>query len=319
MNYSEKKVTQTVLAAAIAATLGTAAITEQASANILNFNISGWLTVISPDGAQALINLDASGAPYYGARTPVSGTMTFDTDTNSGSLTIQPFSFFGSGSASATNISFYDTDGPSGADTLMLGNMSINWAGNIGIPVSIVWNGEGVLDAINQGLTVGDTIGSTNSDFACDSNLNCATPATNDFPFMLGPGQTFILPIGASPIATTTWNTTDIGIVELGTNPSGTLPLIDDAIGGSPIKAGPFTGFNANLDFDSMVVTGQTVQFVDIDIKPDSDTNSINLSASGVVPVAILGTEDFDALTVDPTTVSLAGASVKMVGNCQKH
>jgi len=48
---------------------------------------------------------------------------------------------------------------------------------------------------------------------------------------------------------------------------------------------------------------------VDIDIKPGSDPNSINLKSRGVVPVAVLTTDDFDATTVDPSTVELAGAA----------
>ena len=44
-----------------------------------------------------------------------------------------------------------------------------------------------------------------------------------------------------------------------------------------------------------------------IDIKPGIDPNSINLKSKGVVPVAILTTEDFDAETVDPETVEFAG------------
>jgi hypothetical protein len=48
---------------------------------------------------------------------------------------------------------------------------------------------------------------------------------------------------------------------------------------------------------------------VDLDIKPGSDPNSINLGSKGVVPVAVLTTDDFDAGTVDPVTVLFAGAS----------
>ena len=51
------------------------------------------------------------------------------------------------------------------------------------------------------------------------------------------------------------------------------------------------------------------VEQVEIDIKPGSYPNSINLKSKGVVPVAVLKTEDFDAETVDPTTVEFAGAS----------
>ncbi len=50
---------------------------------------------------------------------------------------------------------------------------------------------------------------------------------------------------------------------------------------------------------------------VTIDIKPGSDPNSINLGCHGVIPVAILTTEDFDAATVDPDTVTFAGAAPK--------
>jgi hypothetical protein len=49
-----------------------------------------------------------------------------------------------------------------------------------------------------------------------------------------------------------------------------------------------------------------------IDIKPGSYPNSINLKSKGTVPVAILSTPDFEAAMVDPTTVTLAGAPVKL-------
>jgi len=45
-----------------------------------------------------------------------------------------------------------------------------------------------------------------------------------------------------------------------------------------------------------------------IDIKPWSDPNSINLKSKGVIPVAILTTDEFDAAMVDPDTVLFAGA-----------
>ena len=48
---------------------------------------------------------------------------------------------------------------------------------------------------------------------------------------------------------------------------------------------------------------------VTIDIKPGSYPNSINLGSKGVVPVAVLTTEEFDASSVDPATVTFAGAA----------
>lgn len=53
---------------------------------------------------------------------------------------------------------------------------------------------------------------------------------------------------------------------------------------------------------------------VAIDIKPGSFPNSINLGSNGTVAVAILSTVAFDATTVDPLTVTLASAPVKLKG-----
>ncbi len=53
---------------------------------------------------------------------------------------------------------------------------------------------------------------------------------------------------------------------------------------------------------------------VNIDIKPGSYPNSINLGNEGVIPVAILSSSEFDATTVDPATVELAGAGVELRG-----
>jgi hypothetical protein len=47
---------------------------------------------------------------------------------------------------------------------------------------------------------------------------------------------------------------------------------------------------------------------VDIDIKPGSDPNSINIDSKGVVPVAVLTTGEFDATSVDPETIIFSSA-----------
>jgi N-acetylneuraminic acid mutarotase len=54
---------------------------------------------------------------------------------------------------------------------------------------------------------------------------------------------------------------------------------------------------------------------VAIDIKPGDPNNTINLKSGGTVPVAILGSATFDPTTVDPATVTLAGAPVATRGN----
>jgi hypothetical protein len=45
---------------------------------------------------------------------------------------------------------------------------------------------------------------------------------------------------------------------------------------------------------------------VEIDIKPGSKKNPINLKSNGVVPVAVLTTDTFDAISVDPKSVNFA-------------
>ena len=83
-----------------------------------------------------------------------------------------------------------------------------------------------------------------------------------------------------------------------------------------------FTGKDvATADYSIGYATERSACVVDvnIDIKPGSDQNTINLSSAGVISVAILGSEKFDATTVDPATVTLAGAGVKMTGKSDKY
>ncbi len=109
-------------------------------------------------------------------------------------------------------------------------------------------------------------------------------------------------------------------------------------VGGLAASSQKFAGFNVreepandvnygvmNLEgvaqgyFPRLSVEFSPEQRVDIDIKPGSDPNSVNLCSKGVLPVAILGSADFDATRVDPETVRLADAAVKMVGKSGKH
>ncbi len=53
---------------------------------------------------------------------------------------------------------------------------------------------------------------------------------------------------------------------------------------------------------------------VEIDINPGGFPNSINLGSNGTVPVAILSSSSFDAATIDPSTIVLAGAAVNLRG-----
>ncbi len=58
-------------------------------------------------------------------------------------------------------------------------------------------------------------------------------------------------------------------------------------------------------DVSLVVVEGDPTIAVELDIKPGSDENPVNLRSRGVLPVAILTTDAFDAADVDVSTVTL--------------
>jgi hypothetical protein len=68
-------------------------------------------------------------------------------------------------------------------------------------------------------------------------------------------------------------------------------------------------------DFEACRLTSLTVQ---IDIKPSSHPNCFNNDGSGVIPVAILGSAEFDVTQVDPASVQLEGMAVRAVGKADK-
>jgi hypothetical protein len=64
--------------------------------------------------------------------------------------------------------------------------------------------------------------------------------------------------------------------------------------------------------------TSTSVVTVDIDIKPGSDPNCFNNNGHGVIPVAILGSAEFDVTQVDAGTVGLEGLEVAARGKAEK-
>ena len=94
-----------------------------------------------------------------------------------------------------------------------------------------------------------------------------------------------------------TWDVTSIF------NPGGTNTLTYD-------RLGPFYKIPLGILTASVIPSTP----VEIDIKPGTLPNSINLGSQGTVPVAIFSTTSFDATTVDPMTVTLASASVRLKG-----
>jgi len=75
-------------------------------------------------------------------------------------------------------------------------------------------------------------------------------------------------------------------------------------------KAALFSFNTASLGLgESAILFGNVAKDVPVDIKPGACPNPLNLVSKGVLPVAILGTADFDVRTIDPATVTLKGVA----------
>lgn len=98
------------------------------------------------------------------------------------------------------------------------------------------------------------------------------------------------------------------------TAPAGTTPNEFTLMVFDYISAGP----NPQFEIHATGVTPCIIP-VTIDIKPGSDDNSINLCSNGAVPVAIMGSETFDANDIDTDSLRLADAQVKVVGKKDPH
>jgi hypothetical protein len=62
-------------------------------------------------------------------------------------------------------------------------------------------------------------------------------------------------------------------------------------------------------------IYGPCILIVDIDIKPGSLPNSINLGEHGLLPVSVLGSGSFDVTIIDPDTIELGGVDVASRGS----
>lgn len=67
-------------------------------------------------------------------------------------------------------------------------------------------------------------------------------------------------------------------------------------------------GLSVVLMLTGVSFAGISAIAVDVDINPQSCPNPFNLGSKGILPVAILGTLDFDVSQIDCETVELAGA-----------
>lgn len=247
------------------------------TATVQNYDWNGVFRFLDTTG-NALVNTSLSGIGANQYDTPISGTMSIDSLTGEGTVTMSQFDWGEQPASLPFEVTSFALDsigdGMGGPGTLLMGNMLFNWNGTNGIPSSMVLDAAGFLAGE---LTAG--------------GANSATPASDgtfvgDFVpgTVTGPGgYPGYLGLGPVPIATTAWNTTNAagcmpgadadysnntGGGCMGVSTSGALPLITDTalntadytantggtIGGSPMQDGPFKNHNFNFDFVTMTV-----------------------------------------------------------------
>ena len=215
----------------------------------------------------------------------------------------------------------------------------------------LIGNGDGTFGAptfISLGFPAG-LFKADLQDFDADGNLDLAVPVAgrNSVSILLGDGTGSFgagtdFTAGNVPLSVATGDFDGDGKLDLAVaiaNPLGTgtvAVLLGDGSGGfgaatdftvgnepNFVATGDFNGDTkpdlavANLASNTVSILLNavvTVLAVDIDIKPGSFPNSINLGSGGTVPVAIFSTTTFDATTIDPSTVTLESAPVRLKG-----
>jgi hypothetical protein len=139
-------------------------------------------------------------------------------------------------------------------------------------------------------------------DFAPDGTLYLIEGGANRiYTVDTGAGNATLLgPLGINP-----------GAVDLAIADDGTIYGSGSGVSGygnALFTVDPTTGAATVVGSMGAGVWAQTLAWatetVGVDVKPDSDPNSINLKSKGVLPIAVLTDGDFDATSIDTTDLS---------------
>jgi hypothetical protein len=276
---------KTALATLVAGTLGAAAI-PAAQANVVNFSYKGAFTMLTPTSAAAptaaaLLNSPgdyvngfyavagptsgpATTFGWKGIRTPITGTMSFDTSTGAGVATVNAFQFFNNttnGYAKALGVTFQTIDSVG----TLVGGMLFSW--NKGShSVSIVMDAGQMFQALPGLLGAGPT-NSVSGTYSAVSNgaLGMNAPTT-DITTAIVRTSTLNTASGCDGLSLATQAnayTINTNFANLGTctNVSNGFG-VNDGIGGDPMTSSAFDSHNGNFDIlsvhlDSFVPTPQ--------------------------------------------------------------
>ena len=76
-----------------------------------------------------------------------------------------------------------------------------------------------------------------------------------------------------------------------------------------PVVGSEYPEYGGDLSWAIISIKGPDTLAVPVDIKPGSCPNPVNVVSKGVLPVAVLGTADFDVSLIDPNTIKLNGVA----------
>jgi hypothetical protein len=147
-------------------------------------------------------------------------------------------------------------------------------------------------------------------------------PLANSFLYTVDPADGSTAPVTAVEVGPDNALAFDAGGTLYTVNRAGVDSVLStiDLTDGTVTSIGPTgQGKLAALAFGPESDTPDEPIDVDVDIKPDSDPNSINLCSNGAVPVAILGSETFDVMDINTESLRFADAAVKVVGKKDQH
>ena len=141
-------------------------------------------------------------------------------------------------------------------------------------------------------------------------NIDLNPVPTIPFP---SPGATLVLPL---PVALPPGLVMPLYFVDPASE--SLQPMLDYL--GTPVMGtvdvgGQTATFLGISHFSTVVGLVPEVIHVQIDVKPGTEENTINLRSNGVLPIAILSSASFDATTLDPATIDVEGAQVRLRGN----
>jgi len=260
MNTSSLK--KTAVAAAVAGTLAAAGI-PAAEANVVNLSWKGAFTFLGPTGsyiknspsdyANGFYGVTGAGSGpattygWKGVRTPITGTMSFDTSSGAGVGTVNSFLFFGNSTFNYLNVLNFTLQAIDTVGTVV-GSLQYSWQSS-SHQASIVMDAGQMFAALPAMIGGGPTI-SVSGTYSAVSNgvvpasaqITTAIARTNTLNTGAGcDGLTLATQVNAYTINT---NMANVGVCTTG--------MSDDGIGGDPMTSPATSDFNMNIDIMSV-------------------------------------------------------------------